>query len=250
MSDFAYLTLTLSEDAPVRIHINGFPRLEGIRPARMQWMDILNLFLVRDNRLVIEILPPDQATVSARLRLSRHAPGSIVGSGSGQAIRAIIVDANGEGIAQDEDGSFTLAGALPIRVEARFPGFGPDFDSRLNPERSISPDQALQLGLAALQALERGNLDGVLSLMAPLLQDMALVWQEPVSQVRAALREELAEIARGMPSAGTEYSLSVQPVGPLVTVLRDGGPLIQSKDRSMTMPATFGWVGNGMALVR
>lgn len=250
MTDFAYITLTLSEDAPVRVLFNDFPLLAARQPARMQWMDILNLYMLRDNTLSIEIDAPAEVAITAAVRLARHAPESIVAPDTGLALPARIRDATGAPVPQSDDGSFTLSGRGPLRAEARFATFGPDFTSRLRPARALAPEQAMGVALAALRALERGNLDAVISLMGPVIQDAALVWQDPVFQVRAAMRDGLARLAQGLPADGLDYTLSPQPIGPLVGVLRDGGPLFQATDGRSRMSATFGWAESGIALLR
>lgn len=250
MTDFAYITLTLSEDAAARILFNGFPLLETMRPARMQWMDILNLYMLRDNTLSIEIAAPADVAVKGSLRLSRHAQGSIVSPDTGLRLQAEMRDATGAPIAQEPDGTFTLSGTGTIRAEARFATFGPDFTTRLRPDTALNPDQAMGVALAALRGLEQGNLDAVISLMDPMIQDAALVWQNPVFEVRATMRDGLTFLAQGLPTEGLEYTLSPRPIGPLVEVLRDGGPLFQSMDGSTNMNAVFGWAAGGITLLR
>ncbi len=238
--DFACITLTVSDDAAVRITMNDFPLLEAQRPARMQWMEILNLTMLRDNSLRIEISGDPEVGLSGAPRLSRHPHGSVVAHDTGQILVAEMRDSTGAPIVQNPDGSFNLTGTGTVQAEARFVSFGPDFSTRLRSEAALNPEQAMGVGLATLRALERGNLDAILSLMDPLLHDVALVWQEPISKVRADIRGALAEVAQDLPPDGLEYALSTQTIGPLVRVLRDGGPMLQTMNRSGAIEAVFG----------
>ena len=79
----AYATLTLDVDAPCRILINGFPLLNDLRPARMEWMEILDLWMLGSNQLEIDIAAAPDVTVSADLRLSLHDIGGMVARDTG-----------------------------------------------------------------------------------------------------------------------------------------------------------------------
>lgn len=250
MTDFAYITLTASEDAHCRISLNGFPLLDEPRAARMQWMDIMNLFMMRDNILQLEIATEAGQSVTGELRLARHSQESIVAPDTGARLAAEMRAEAGTPVAQHNDGTFTLSGTGRVRAELRFASFGPDFTHRLLPERAITPEQAIPVAQAVLLALEKGNLDAILSLMDPVLQDMAQVWQQPLTQIREVNREGLGFLAEGLPGEGLEYSLSALQIGPLVQVMRNGGPLLQSMDGQTSREAIFGWADDGIMMIR
>ena len=142
--DFAYITLLTSHDAQCRITLNAFPLLDEVCNARMQWMDILNNLMMAENTLEILIIAQDpQTELTARLRLSRHAPGSIVSSETGRALSATMQNASGTPVTQEPDGVFNLSATGQIRALARFRSFGPDFSARLRPDRALDPAKAL-----------------------------------------------------------------------------------------------------------
>ncbi|MCL1629221.1 hypothetical protein M3N55_10795 [Roseibaca sp. V10] len=250
MHDFAYLTMMASEDAQCQIMLNGLPILQGPRGANLQWMDILNLRMKRLNSLEIEMAAQPGQHVDAMFRLSRHAPGTVVAPDTGIGIRAEIRDATGASILQEPDGRFTLSGPSPIRAALRFESFGPDFTQRLEPAAALSPALAQEMALTALRALEAGNIDHILTMMAPLIEDIVSVWNDPPSTLRAEIRQGFLEIADGLTADGLDYDLSAQQLGPLVRVMRDGGALFQSMDRTMRMDATFGLVNGQVVILR
>jgi hypothetical protein len=106
------------------------------------------------------------------------------------------------------------------------------------------------MGLTALRALEARNIDQILTMMTPLLEDIVIVWQDPLSTLRDEIRQGFLEIADGLPERGLDYALSTQQLGPLVRVMRDGGALFQSMDRTMRMEATFGLVDGQVMILR
>ncbi|SUZ32365.1 hypothetical protein ROE7235_02121 [Roseibaca ekhonensis] len=250
MHDFAYLTMTASEDAQCHLMLNGLPILHGPRGANLQWMDILNLRMKRHNTLEIEIAAEPGQHLDAMFRLSRHAPGTVMAPDTGIGLRAEIRDATGAPIPQEPDGRFTLSGPSPFRAELRFESFGPDFTHRLEPAAALPSSLAQEMGLTALRALEARNIDQILTMMTPLLEDIVIVWQDPLSTLRDEIRQGFLEIADGLPERGLDYALSTQQLGPLVRVMRDGGALFQSMDRTMRMEATFGLVDGQVMILR
>ena len=250
MHDFAYLTLTTTQDAHCQLVLNGLPVLSGPRAQNMQWMEILNLRMKRQNRLEIMIAGEPGQHLDAAFRLSRHATGTVVAPDTGLGMTADIRDATGAQVPRQPDGRFFLSGPSPLRADLRFDSYGPDFAQRLNTAEALSPDLAQEMALVALHALERRDIDQILSMMTAFMDDIALVWQQPVSQIRAEIRQGFLELAEGLPETGLDYALSAQQLGPLVRVMRDGGALFQSMDQTMRMDAIFGLVDGRVMILR
>lgn len=249
--DFAYVTLTLSEEAHCRIDFNDFPLLDEVRAPRMQWMDILNMKMFPDNRLEIVISPTEpQTAIKADLRLSRHAPGSIVSPKTGRPLEAGITDATGTPRPQAPDGTVTLSGTGQIRAQARFGSFGPDFSARLRPDRALDPARAIATAETILAEMAAGETDAVIARMAPFTADAAQVWNEAPSRMLPVLRENLDRMRNGAKPGPDGYDLSAEQIGPLVRVLRDGGPLLRTRNGKLTQHVVLGWSDGQVAILR
>ncbi|WP_372921840.1 hypothetical protein [Roseovarius sp.] len=249
--DFAYITLIISHDAQCRVTLNAFPLLDEVCNARMQWMDILNSFMMAENTLEISITAQDpQTELTARLRLSRHSTGGIVSSETGRALTATMQNPTGMPIPQELDGVFNLSETGQVQALSRFRSHGPDFSARLRPDRALDSAKALTVAEGILDDLQRGDIDAVIKLMAPDLQDSALVWETPVSEARNEERAGLTMIGRGPQPGPDGYNLTSEQIGPLVRVLRDGGPLLRSRNGKITRHVILGWSDGKVAILR
>lgn len=250
---FAYASLTLDADAPCRIRLNGLPLLEEMRGAALQWIDILDLWMLAANTFEVDIAVPPDVTVTADLRLSLHEIDSMVTRDSGTPLPADLRQAVAGGwlpIAPDGAGRYSLTGTGGLRAVAAFATHGPDFTATLRPSQPLDPADAVRLAQSVLQSLARGSVEPVLRLMAPRLADIAISLHEDPAQVIAAHTEYLTTIAKSEAQRNTPPVLTPVQYGPLVEVRCDGSPLFRSEDGALELAAFFGWTDSAVAILR
>lgn len=249
----AYATLTLDVDAPCRIMVNGLPLLDDTRPAQMEWMEILDLWMLAQNQLEIDIAAAPDVTVTADLRLSLHGREAEVSADTGTPLPADLRQAVAGGwqpVAPDATGRYSFHGTGGVRAIAVFATHGPDYSAALRPSRPLDPADAVRLAASVLQSLAQGSVEPVLRLMAPRIADIAKSWEADPAQVSAAHSELLSAVADAEARRSTAPVLTPVQFGPLVEVRRDGGPLFRSDGGEMEMPAFFGWTTSAVAIVR
>lgn len=253
MLRLAYATLFVDPDAECRLFLNDLPLLEGPRPARMQWTEILDYWMVASNRLDLRIDAAPDVALTAELRLSLHGEDALVGPDKGLSLPIDMRQAGGglwHPLDHDGTGVFTLTGEGSIHAAGVFGTHGPDFTTSLRPSRTLDPSDALALAASVLQTLAGGGIDAVLTLMRPRLADVVAALADDPDAVRAEYAEFLAEVAASEAKRRTVPALTARQYGPLVEVRCDGRPLLRTEDGTAETTAIFGWTADGVAILR
>lgn len=234
---------TKIERCRLRAWLNDVPVVEldaeGTQP---EWFaPPINLYLMRHNRLTLEVSPlprgdgspADFREVQAEGAVRVYGKGEPVAPGEGPLLLALDMTRELARRARDAEDRREALG-IPQVFQYDFASEGPDFTAELTGGPPLGDDDALRDYAIHLRDLARaGDVPGLLFEMEPKVRAYAAAYAEPADVIRQSLREALSAeyVPRGFVTDFERADVELSPCagGRLCELRRPGGlPLLQT----------------------